>query len=93
MDGGGHAWVVLFKDNREYLLEATRKSGVSRMKAYPLAALHPDYHPRFMFNRDYFWENQGSKYTTDYSGERWVKQSRYYSAPNSASNPGAPSRT
>lgn len=76
MDGGGHAWVILFKDGKEYLLEATQKAGLSRSRAYPLAALHTDYNPKYMFNREYFWENIGSKFTTKYSGEKWQKKSR-----------------
>ncbi|MDE0841357.1 MAG: transglutaminase domain-containing protein [Porticoccaceae bacterium] len=75
--GGGHAWVVLFKDGREYLLEATKKTGLTRSKPYPLASLHRDYHPQVMFNRYDFWQNQGSKFTTRYSGGEWHKQSHY----------------
>ncbi len=80
MDGGGHAWVVLFKNGKEYLLEATKKRGVSPNKPYPLAKLHKDYHPTFMFNRDGFWRNTGTKYTTDYSGSHWQKMSKYRQA-------------
>ena len=80
MKGTGHAWVVLFRDGREYLLEATKKYGVSRNKPYPLAALYKDYHPEFMFNRDYFWVNNGTKYTTRYSDNNWEKKSRYIPA-------------
>lgn len=76
-DGEGHAWVVLFREGKEYLLEATQKSGLSRSTPYPIAKLYPDYHPKFMFNREGFWENSGSKYTTAYSGEHWVKKSNY----------------
>jgi len=76
-DGEGHAWVLLFKNGKEYLLEATTKRGLSRNKPYPVAVLHRDYHPEYMFNREYFWENTGSKYTTSYSGDSWKKKSRY----------------
>ena len=76
--GGGHAWVVLFKDGKEFLLEATRKAGVGRNRPYPLASLHSDYHPQLMFNRSEFWENKGSRYTTRYSGNSWRLQSRYH---------------
>lgn len=75
--GGGHAWVVLFKHGKQYLLEATQKSGLSATKPYPLAVLYTDYHPQFMFNRDYFWENTGSKYTTQYDGSQWHRNSHY----------------
>ena len=77
MDGGGHAWVVLFKNGKEYLLEATRKSRLERNKPYPLAMLYPDYHPTYMFNRHGFWMNTDSKYTTDYSGKHWQQMSEY----------------
>lgn len=75
--GGGHAWVVLFKHGKQYLLEATQKSGLSATKPYPLAVLYTDYHPQFMFNREYFWENAGSKYTTQYAGKQWHRNSHY----------------
>jgi hypothetical protein len=73
----GHAWVVLFKDGKEYLLESTQKSGLSRSKPYPVASLYRDYYPEYMFNRHYFWENTGSKFTSNYSSEKWKKKSRY----------------
>lgn len=72
----GHAWVVLFKDGREYLLEATSK-GFKRDKPYPLASLSPDYHPEYMFNREYFWVNTGSRLTSSYSGSSWKQRSRF----------------
>jgi hypothetical protein len=78
VDGGGHAWVILFKDGKQYLLEATQKRGLARNKPYPIAALHTDYHPEFMFNRHDFWVNTGSKYTTDYASENWQRMSRYH---------------
>jgi len=75
--GGGHAWVVLFKHGKQYLLEATQKAGLSRTKPYPVAVLYQDYHPEYMFNREYFWENTGSKYTTNYASQKWAKNSHY----------------
>jgi hypothetical protein len=50
--GEAHAWVVLYKDGKEYLLESTDKASRRR---YPLVSLHPEYEPVFMFNRDHFW--------------------------------------
>ncbi|MFY0676060.1 MAG: hypothetical protein JXR18_02130 [Neptuniibacter sp.] len=73
--GQGHAWVILFREGKEYILEATRKSGLSPKSTYPLASLHTDYHPKYMFNRDSFWENTGSKFTTKYSSDKWSKKS------------------
>ncbi len=75
--GGGHAWVVLFKHGKEYLLEATQKDGLSATRPYPVAVLFRDYHPRYMFNREYFWVNTGTQYTTSYANKNWLKQSRY----------------
>lgn len=75
--GGGHAWVVLFRDGQTYLLEATRKQGVTGRFTYPLARFETDYHPEMMFNRDTFWANSGSRLTTDYNSSRWIRKSRY----------------
>lgn len=74
--GGGHAWVVLLRNGKEYLLEATDKS-VSKNRAYPLAALQNGYHPRYMFNQTDFWVNAGSDRTRSYSGAFWEKRSIY----------------
>lgn len=73
----GHAWVVLIKDNQEFILEATQKSQLSTGIPYPLAAGLPDYHPKAQFNRDTFWINTGSSFTTSYRSDNWVAQSRY----------------
>lgn len=67
----GHAWVVVFKDGREYLLEATLKEKAGRWSVYPLAGLLPDYHPEMMFNRQTLWVNTGSALTVNYAGPRW----------------------
>jgi hypothetical protein len=74
-NGDGHAWVILFKDNKEYILEATDKS--YRSKKYPLAKFQPKYHPQWMFNQTEFWTNTGAIFTTDYSSAQWIKKSRY----------------
>jgi hypothetical protein len=76
-NGEGHAWVVLFHDGREFLLEATSKRKKMEWSLYPLAGLQTDYHPEYMFNRRFFWTNQGSAYTTRYSGGQWLRQTRY----------------
>ncbi|MBN0988660.1 transglutaminase-like domain-containing protein [Amphritea pacifica] len=76
-DGEGHAWVVLFAEGQEFLLETTRKRGLNRLKAFPLARLQTKYHPTFMFNNTDFWQNQGSRFTTDYASSDWVKRSHY----------------
>ena len=72
----GHAWVILFKEGKEYLLEATDKNK-SQHASYPLAFLETNYKPEYMFNRKYFWINTGSKFTTVYSGKQWVLKSRF----------------
>jgi len=71
---GGHAWVVLFKDGKEYLLEATRKQ---KWNMLPLAHTLPYYFPTEMFNRKDTWTNKGSKKTTEYAGDMWVKSGKF----------------
>ncbi len=73
-----HAWVILIRNGREYLLEATKKSGLGRNRPYPLASLHPEYKPDFMFNHEYFWVNTGSNHTTRYRGRAWQRRSRLF---------------
>lgn len=75
--GQGHAWVVLFKDNKEYLLEATRKRGWKRMRYLPLARYEYDYRPAYMFNRSYFWKNNDPLNKNRYDTPHWQEQSRY----------------
>jgi hypothetical protein len=70
----GHAWVVVFKEEAVYLVEAT---GRFSSRIYPLAKFLPKYHPESMFTRDTFWVNTGSKFTTSYRGEAWKKVSRF----------------
>jgi hypothetical protein len=77
MNGGGHAWVVLFRDGREYILEATQKHGLAGLKHYPLARLMPEYQPRYQFDRTHFWVNQRRGPTVRYSGSHWAQLSRF----------------
>lgn len=67
----GHAWVVVFKDGQEYLLEATLKRKIRRWSVYPLAKSMPEYYPEIMFNRQTLWVNTGSVLTVNYSGLQW----------------------
>jgi hypothetical protein len=76
-DGEGHAWVVVFLDGQEFVLEATSKRKKMNWSQYPLASLQTEYQPEYMFNRSFFWTNRGSKFTTRYSGSQWLRQSRY----------------
>ncbi len=73
----GHAWVIVFKDQKEYILEATDKHKLKSWSAYPLAASMPDYHPEIMFNNEELWVNEGSKFTVDYSNKKWSKRVRF----------------
>ncbi len=77
LDGTGHAWVVLLHDQKEYVLEATNKRKMKSLRHYPLAGLAKGYHPEFQFNRTEFWVNTGSKFTTKYTGNRWILRSRF----------------
>lgn len=69
--GEGHAWVVTVRDQRVWLLEATRKFGRRALRQYPLASTLPEYQPAAMFNRDTLWINDGSHRTTRYDGPGW----------------------
>jgi len=77
-ENGGHAWVVVFKDSKVFLLEATSKQKRKHWRFYPLADFETNYNPKCMFNREYFWLNTGSIYTTRYSGFQWIKKSRFF---------------
>ena len=77
MRGEGHAWVVLFRNGSEYLLEATRKDGITGLKRYPLAAMHPEYQPTYQFDRDHFWVYTGTSPTVRYAGAGWNRRSRF----------------
>ncbi len=74
----GHAWVIVFKDGKEYLLEATDKKTLTRWSKYRLAGTQVDYHPKYQFNRDHFWINTGSEYTVKYSGKNWKQTSTFH---------------
>ncbi len=76
VDGGGHAWVVLFEGPRTYLLEATDKNR-RRNRMLPLAEGLPEYRPEAMFDRRDYWVNDGSTLTTDYRGAHWQLRSRF----------------
>ena len=70
----GHAWVILFDNGKEYILEATQKQKWSQL---PLAKTLPMYHPMYMFDRKYFWHNHGSRYTVSYSSKKWIKSGEF----------------
>ncbi|TRX56586.1 transglutaminase-like cysteine peptidase [Thalassomonas sp. M1454] len=73
----GHAWVVVNKNNKTYLLEATSKRSGKSWNHYPLAAISQNYFPQYMFNRTDFWVNSTKQKTTDYLGKHWKKTSTF----------------
>ena len=81
--GGGHAWVVLLMNGKEYLLEATGKRKTRSINDFPLAIMVRGYNPQYQFNRKQFWFNSGSTLTRRYSGDHWVLKSRYVNNSNS----------
>lgn len=74
---GGHAWVVLFYDNKEYILEATNKRRPKSINDFLIARLATDYNPVYQFDRTRFWVNTGSKYTTQYRDHKWQLRSTF----------------
>ena len=75
---GGHAWVVVFMEGQEFLLEATSKRKRRQWSHYPLASLTSGYTPTIMFDRDSFWMYTGPPGFNSYSGDHWEKRSRFY---------------
>ena len=51
----GHAWVVLYMDEKAFILEATKKTGLKGNSHYPLADLLPAYQPSFMFDHEHYY--------------------------------------
>lgn len=74
---GGHAWVVVFKDDQVYLLEATSKRLSNSWSHYPLAKLARNYKASFMFNRDSFWR-ANQKQTRNYDENNWKLVSTFH---------------
>lgn len=69
-----HAWVILFIEGKEYLIEATKKN---REKRFNTVFNKFAYQPLVMFNGDFFWVNQGSLVRTSYSGGGWKKIAKF----------------
>ena len=63
-------------DNRPevWQTESTKKT---KWNQIPLASSLPYYFPKYMFNRNYFWINQGSVYTTKYKSNKWEKSGKF----------------
>ena len=77
---GGHAWVVLYHQNIEYILEATSKQRPRNVSDFLLARLATDYQPMYQFDRHKFWVNTGSVYTTKYRDAKWQVRSEFIKA-------------
>lgn len=77
-EGGGHAWVVVFKDSQVFLLEATAKRVGKSWNHYPLASLAKGYQVKYMFNRTHYWRHNGG-YTQDYQSDKWALSSTFKS--------------
>ena len=73
----GHAWVVLFHNGQEYVLESTSKHKPNKLSDFIYADSAIDYHPTYQFDRSGFWVNSGSKYTTSYGDEKWQLRSNF----------------
>lgn len=73
----GHAWVVLFKDGKEYILESTTKKKPTSIRDFKLAALATEYRPMYQFDRTRFWVNSGSIMTTRYRDKKWQLRSHF----------------
>ncbi|MEO0369628.1 MAG: transglutaminase-like domain-containing protein [Pseudomonadota bacterium] len=76
---GGHAWVILIADGREYVLEATTKRVPKNINDFMLASRAIDYLPHIQFNRTHLWENTGSVLTTNYRDNKWKLRARFSS--------------
>ena len=74
---GGHAWVLLNYKGRDYVIESTDKRRVTSIANFLPAQTATKYLPTAMFNRDLFWENSGSKYTSNYRSDKWQLRSRF----------------
>lgn len=74
--GNGHAWVVVYKNDKVYLLEATSKRIKKSWNHYPLAMLAAEYEAEYMFNRDSFWLAKSSR-TRVYDESNWKLMSTF----------------
>ena len=70
---GGHAWVVLRQDGRDYILETTGGRGRLR-RTPPRAAVLPQYAPNIQFDRTGVWFRRRNAWTADYFNDKeWAK--------------------
>ena len=69
-NGGGHCWVALFRDGKQYLLESTTKAPT---RVLPLVALMTDYSADYMITKDSFWWRIDERGKRNYSEVHWRK--------------------
>ena len=74
--GQGHAWVLLVRNGKQYLIEATKK-GLTHKSNFKLAKYQSGYNPSYMFNRHDFWLNTGHRRTSNYMSSSWIHKSTY----------------
>lgn len=79
---GGHAWVILFHEGKEYLLESTSKRRPRSIGDFKLAKYAPEYQAEYLFNRTHFWVNTNAKRSTSYSGPEWRNTARFFVSTN-----------
>ena len=75
--GGGHAWVLLRLNGKDYILESTTKRKPRSINDFILAKRATDYRPMYQFDRTRFWVNTGSKLTTNYRDKKWQMRSTF----------------
>ena len=75
--GEGHAWVILFTDSGDYVLEATSKRAPKSINDFLRVERAIHYYPQIQFNRESLWENTGSVLTTNYKDSKWKLRSRF----------------
>ena len=76
-NNGGHAWVVLEYQGNDYVLESTSKRRPRNVNDFLLARLATAYQPIYQFDRENFWVNTGSSYTTKYRDAKWELRSKF----------------
>lgn len=76
-DGGGHAWVVVFHEGQQFLLEATSKRRTKAWRHYPLVDFVDGYYPTHMFNRDTFWVLTDKTVQKNYADQAWQIRSTF----------------
>lgn len=65
-----YVWLVLFNEGSQYILDPSQQH---MPKHFPLSATKPNYHPLYMYNSQYIWENSGSQFSVNYASEKWKK--------------------